>query len=365
VGEPNRDRLRVALDVRLVQRASTGDSTYWLGLLHGLCRIGSPIEFLLFSNAPQPPGIPMPPGATWVELPCRNERWWSFVAFPIAARRRRADLLHTQYSMSPLAGRRGVTTIHDVSFFVDPSWFRPKDRLLLRTLVPLAARWASRVITVSETSRRDIERFVPSARGKVRVVPNAPHPDLAPVDPAEARKMVGERFGLEGPYLLTVATRWPRKNLALATQAAELLPPELPHPLVLTGKPGWGTESLGPRSRPVGYVQLRELAALYSAADLYLAPSRYEGFGITILEAFHCGCPVLCSAGGAQPEVAGDAAEVLASWSPEDWAEAIRNLLADSSKLERMRRDGRRRAAEFRWEDSARKTCDVYREAAL
>ncbi len=296
----------------------------------------------------------MPPGASWVQLSSRSERWWSFVAFPLAARRMGAEVLHTQYSLSPLAGRRGVTTIHDVSFFVEPSWFRFKDRVLLRSLVPLAARLASRVITVSATSRRDIERHLPAARGKVRVVPNAPHPDLRPVEPSEARAVVADRFGLEGPYLLT----------ALATQAAELLPASLPHSLVLTGKPGWGDESLGPRSRPVGYVQLQELAALYSAADLYLAPSRYEGFGITILEAFHCGCPVLCSAGGAQPEVAGDAAEELESWRPEDWAEAIRSLLSDSSKLERMRRDGRRRAADFRWEDAARRTCEVYREAA-
>ncbi|MFN3685070.1 MAG: hypothetical protein ACK41F_14215, partial [Fimbriimonadaceae bacterium] len=111
MGEPNRDRFRVALDVRLVQRPSTGDSTYWLGLLHGLCRIGTPIEFLLFSNAPQPRGIPMPPGASWVQLSSRSERWWSFVAFPLAARRMGAEVLHTQYSLSPLAGRRGVTTI--------------------------------------------------------------------------------------------------------------------------------------------------------------------------------------------------------------------------------------------------------------
>ncbi|MEJ5171498.1 MAG: glycosyltransferase family 1 protein, partial [Fimbriimonadales bacterium] len=344
------------MDVRLVQRASTGDSTYWLGLLHGLCRIDAPLELLLFSNAPQPTGIPMPAEARWIELPYGNDRWWSLAAFPLAARRCGAEVLHTQYALSPLAGWRGVTTIHDVSFFIEPAWFRPKDRFLLRRLVPLAARWAARVITVSETSRSDLERFLPSARGKVRVVPNAPHPDLRAVQSRLARDLVARRFGLQGPYLLTVGTRWPRKNLALAMQAAELLPNDLPHSLVLTGKAGWGDEPLGPRCRPVGYVDLDELAALYTAADLYLAPSRYEGFGITILEAFLCGCPVLCSSGGAQPEVAGEAAEVLASWRPEDWAAAIRSLLADSSKLERMRREGRRRAAEFRWEDAARMT---------
>ncbi|MCX7800308.1 MAG: glycosyltransferase family 4 protein [Fimbriimonadales bacterium] len=355
-------RPRVAIDVRLIGRSNTGDSTYWLGLLHGLCRIRHGFDLLLFSNAPRPAGIPLPEDAAWIRLPCRSDRWWSWVAFPLEARRARASVLHTQYSLSPLAKGIGVTTIHDVSFFIEPSWFRPKDRVLLRSLVPLAARWSSRVVTVSQTSKADIERFLPAARGKVRVAPNAPHPDLRPVERCEARRLVEREFGIKEPYLLTVGTRWPRKNLSLATRAVELLPEETIHRLVLTGKPGWGPEEIGPRCRPVGYVSLPQLAALYSAADLYLAPSRYEGFGITILEAFACGCPVLCSSGGAQPEVAGSAGAVMRSWEPEDWAGAILGLLGDSSKLERMRTEGRRRAAEFSWEDAARRTCEVYQE---
>lgn len=356
------NRPRVALDVRLIDRSSTGDSTYWFGLLHGLCRIEHGFDLLLFSNAPQPARIPLPSQATWIRVPARSDRWWSWALFPLAARRARAAALHTQYSLSPIAKGFGVTTVHDVSFFVEPSWFRAKDRMLLRTLVPLAARWSKRVITVSETSKAEIERFVPAARGKVRVTPNAPHPHLAPLDRSTAKGLVADEFGIEEPYLLTVGTRWPRKNLSLATKAVEMLPKDFSHRLVLTGKPGWGKEEIGPRCKPVGYVSLPQLSALYSAAELYLAPSRYEGFGITIVEAFLCGCPVLCSSGGAQAEVAGSAAWVMRSWDPCDWAEAILGLLRDSSKLERMRTEGRRRAAEFSWEEAARRTCEVYRE---
>src|SRR5579885_1319148 len=111
---------QIAIDARLVGGQSTGDSTYWLGLLTGLSRINTNFRFLLFSNAPRPPGIPESPAFQWVRLPSRNSRWWSLVRFPLLARRMNADALHTQYSLSPLAGSIGITTIHDVSFFIGP-----------------------------------------------------------------------------------------------------------------------------------------------------------------------------------------------------------------------------------------------------
>ncbi len=161
--------------------------------------------------------------------------------------------------------------------------------------------------------------------------------------------------------MLTVGTRWPRKNMALALDACELLPPDIPHKLVVTGKPGWGEERLGSRGIAVGYVSSEELSELYSAADLYLAPSRHEGFGVPVLEAMRCGCPVLASSGGALPEVVGDAGIIERSWEPAAWSQTIQKALGDSSKLNELRQRGRAREAEFSWEDTARKTLDVYR----
>jgi alpha-1,3-rhamnosyl/mannosyltransferase len=141
-----------------------------------------------------------------------------------------------------------------------------------------------------------------------------------------------------------------------------MLEPSLPHTLVVTGKEGWGEEKPGKRVLTSGYVDDVQLSALYSGADLYLAPSLYEGFGIPILEAFSCGCPVLCSDGGAQPEVAGDAATILRGSDAHEWSATIGKLLQDSSKLQSMRDLGIRRAGEFSWKRTAELTLAVYRE---
>jgi glycosyltransferase involved in cell wall biosynthesis len=348
----------VAIDARLAGGASTGDSTYWNGLLWGLDRVDHGFRLLLFSNAARPAGVPMPSGAEWIRAR-GSSRWWSLVGFPLAARRLRARAIHTQYNLSPLAGSRGLTTIHDVSFFIGPEWFRPVDRELLRRFVPASARRAAAVITVSETSRSEIERFIPAARGKVRVTPLAARPDLVPVPRPEAVVRV-ERRGIKVPYLLTIGTRWPRKNMALAIEATR----GLGLPLVITGKPGWGDEPPGDHILALGYVNDDELSDLYSAAELALVPSRHEGFGLVAVEAFACGCPVLVSAGGALPETVGTAGAVEPSWDPAVWRTRISELLADSSTLERMRVEGRRRAADFDWRETARLTTAAYREVA-
>lgn len=356
---------RIAIDARLVGGQSTGDSTYWTGLLGGLSRINTNFRFLLFSNARRPAGIPETERFEWIRIPSRNSRWWSYARFPMLARRMGASAIHTQYSLSPLAGNLGITTVHDVSFFIGPEWFRPKDRAVLRTTVPMACRKAARVITVSESSKADIAKYIPGVEDKVRITYLAGHPAIVPIKKFAAKQRVKKSLGIDGPFVLTVGTLWPRKNTQLGVDAMQLLPSDIPHQLVLTGKVGWGTgsqETTANRTKSTGYVNFEDLSALYSAADLYLAPSRHEGFGIPLIEAFHCGCPVLCSSGGALPETAGDAAEIESTWEPEHWAQTLQSLLKDSSKLDSLRAKGLERARRFTWEETARKTLQVYKE---
>lgn len=351
------------MDVRCVGRQKTGDSTYWTGLLHGLVQQESnDLRFLLFSNKPQPAEIPKSERFEWVTLTGASERLWSLVRFPLAARRLGAHALHTQYNLSPLA-HRGVTTVHDVSFFVGPDWFQPRDRFLLQRFVPPSVRRARRVITVSETSKADILRFIPCGKKKIAVTPLAAGWGIRRVNQAEATRAVGAELGLSGPFALTVGTRWPRKNMMLAVQAVERLPDSTPCSLAVTGHPGWGEEAPGARTKTTGYVSDGLLSALYSAAALYLAPSRYEGFGIPPLEAFVCGCPVLCSTGGALPETVGDAAAIEPTWDADHWARTVQSLLFDSSKLSEMRERGFERARSYSWKETARLTEAVYREA--
>lgn len=352
----------VAIDATLVGGTGAGDSSYWTGLLSGLTKVESEFRFLLLSDAAIPPGVALPPNSfQWMTLSARPARWFSLLTMPLAARRARVAAFHTQYNLSPLVGKKGITTIHDVSFFVGPEWFKPTDRFLLRRFVPASAKRAAKVITVSEASKRDILRFIPLPAEKIVVTYNAADSRFRPVANAE-RAPVLRRLGLEEPYLLAVGTRWPRKNLRLAIEAAGLLPLSLPHKLVVTGKPGWGHEGTNPRVVATGFLKDEELTAVYSGASLYLCPSRYEGFGITVVEAFACGTPVLSSPGGGLREVVADAGELLEDLSAPVWAQRIEELLADSSKLSAMRERGLLRAKDFSWEVTARRTVEVYRE---
>ncbi len=350
--------MRIAIDARLISGTNTGDSTYWTCLVDTLIHEHPEHEIIFFSNKPRPREVPFGSRCTWSEIP-GGGRWWSLVKLPMAARRAKADVLHVQYSLSPLA-KNGVTTIHDTSFYIGPEWFSAGDLRTLRRSIPLAARVAKRILTVSNSSKAEIERFIPSAKGKVVVAYNARPPWISPLQAPE-REAILRDLGVKEPFLLTVGTNWARKNQELAVAAVNGLPASLPHKLIVTGK---ATQKLASnRVQSAGYVSEKQLSALYSSASLYLAPSLHEGFGIPLVEAFACGCPVICGIGGAMPEVAGNAAHIMNSYAAADWTAAITELLGDPSKLESLRQKGIAREKHFTWSESARQHIRAYEEA--
>lgn len=356
--------LTIAIDARLAGSANTGDTSHWSGLLWGLNQLDVDATFLLFLNNESPPKVSLDNRFKIVRIGARSSRYWSLVTFPLAARRMEAQVFHTQYNLSPLIRRGGVTTIHDVSFFAGPEWFQPKDRFLMQKFIPGAVRRAERVVVVSQTTADEIEKYIPGGGSKCRVVYNALTVGFEPVSRETAKERVRDELGINDPYMLTVGTRWPRKNMKLATSAFQLLSSRIPQRLVITGKPGWGEEEEMAGCIRTGYVDDSLMPSLYAAADLYLAPSLYEGFGIPLLEAWASDCPVLCSSGPPFPEVARDAAWVEPSWEAAHWARSIETLLGDSGKLEELRKNGHRRLADFDWKESARVLWSVYQDAA-
>lgn len=355
-------RTRIALDASLAYGTSTGDSTYWSGLIEGLSQLSLDLEICFVSPIAEPPEFPASSHLRWVHAPAGSSRWWNLVTFPQTVRKLEASIAHTQYSISPLMRTPAITTVHDVSFFIGPQWFSAKNRNLLQLGVRSACRRAKRVMTVSETSKSEIEQYIPAANGKVRAVYNATPSWIQAMDRETARMQVQAEFGVMEPYVLTVGTRWERKNMDLAIRAMSGLRSDLRHRLLVTGKKGASRDGYGERGIATGYVSNRSLSALYSAAELYLAPSFHEGFGIPVLEAFRCGCPVLSSMGGALPEVVANEEAVIRSWETRDWTAKIEQVLSDPSKLKRMSEQGRARERDFSWTSTAEKTLAVYAE---
>ncbi len=347
--------MKVAIDARLIGGTSTGDSTYWTCFIQSFVENYPEVELAFISNQERPINVPFLAKSSWIVAPAKSSRWWSMVTFPLLARKLGANITHGQYGISPLC-RNGISTVHDVSFMVNPAWFSKRDQVLLQTGVRVATKSAKRIITVSETSKKEIDRYFPGAVAKTRVAYNACPPWIQ----KQEDDQIDHALGIKNEYLLTVGTNWARKNMQLALTSTALQCKELNMKLVVTGKQS--NELGGEHVISTGYVETNQLCALYTGAKMTLAPSLHEGFGITLLEAMRCGSPVLCGPGGAMPEVAGTAGFVMPDYDPLTWATAIGKLLRDPSKLKELVAKGTEREREFTWAQSAQAHYDVYRE---
>lgn len=315
--------------------------------------------------------------------PVRDLLWEQFL-LPGALRRERLDLYHAPANRGiPLVGRgRFVATIHDVIPLVTPYLFDRRTHppiitgvLRLVAWVSLAlVTWRSRwIITDSESSRQDIARLFPWVGGKLTVIYAAADPRYRRVEDASAIRRVLARYALPLRFLIFVGGLGQRKNIAGLLRAYAHLVRALPTApaLVVVGRHNALYAPLQQMARSLhiadrvhfpGFVPTKDMPALFSAADLLVYPSFYEGFGLPVLEAMACGCPVVCSRTSALPEVGADAVLYCNPTSPEDIAEKIRQVLANSTLRTQLIAKGLQRAREFSMDRMAAEVLNVYRK---
>ena len=375
-GAGYKGEMKVCLDIQasLGQRAGVG--RYVRELLAHLGPEAGPDELSAFYFDFKRTGLDArPPG---VEL--RSCRWlpgrvaqaaWKRVGFPpydwFAGK---ADLYHfPNFIRPPLSrGRKSVVTIHDVSFMRMPETTEAKNLAWLSAEIRRTAERADAILTDSQFSAREICELLKTPAEKVFPVwLGLPKfgPPPAPGAAAQARK----KLGLEKPYLLMVGTIEPRKNIPFLVKVYEALR-DFDGDLALAGGLGWKTgptlRAISESPRKAGIRLLKhlddaQLSALYAGAAAFVFPTRYEGFGFPPLEAMGRGAPVIAARNSSLPEVLGDAAEWVDGYDAEAWAETVRGVLADSARAARLRAAGLAQAQKFTWEETARKTWDVYR----
>jgi glycosyltransferase involved in cell wall biosynthesis len=267
-----------------------------------------------------------------------------------------------------------VFTFHDAIYALFPQHHLPLNRLYLSLMMPRFLQRADAIIAVSECSKRDAARLYPIDPARIHVVYEGVDERLRPVvDPREIARVRAKYVPGDAPIILNVNTIEPRKNLGTLFEAYQVLKRGgLAHRLLIVGQVGWLAAPVFEKVRALGlddditftgYVDDNDLPALFSAADAFVFPSLYEGFGFPPLEAMACGVPVVCSNASSLPEVCGDAALLVPPTDVGALAEAMRRVLADPPLREALRERGLRQAARFRWEETARKTLAIYREA--
>jgi glycosyltransferase involved in cell wall biosynthesis len=341
----------VVIDADVLGRRRTGDESYIEALLRELPSLADRERLAAVTRRP---GL-VPFGIEAIELPARSQVLRMVWRLPNLLRALRPALAHFLYVAPPGFDGRVIVTVHDLSFEYVPDVMSFRDRLLFRTQVPRSVRRADRVLTGSERTKRDlIERYqVPEE--KIVVTPYGVDPTFSPDGPRG-----------EGDYALFVGAIQPRKDPIGAIEALAMLDSNLR--LVLAGPEKRDGEQvreavrrlgLDGRVDLVGHVEREELAALYRGAACLVFPSRYEGFGLPVLEAMASGTPVVAARGGAVPEVAGSAAVLVEPGDPVELAGGIERALADR---ERLVAAGLDRVQRFSWTETARRTLEVYRE---
>jgi glycosyltransferase involved in cell wall biosynthesis len=301
------------------------------------------------------------------------------LSIPHRASRLGLDLVHDLTGVTPfglgVGGGRMVTTLHDVFAWSFPGTSTLADTLIYRYWLPRVVSQLDALITDSQVSRSDIANYLAVGRDKISTIPLGVNPAYRTL-PHEQTVSVLRRHGLSAGYILFVGSVEERKNLARLLRAyAHLLERGENRPLVVVGASRWrladtsglrkvlAKHELERKVTFAGYVPEADLPALYNAADLFVFPSLYEGFGLPPLEAMACGTPVVTSNTSSLPEVVGDAALTVDPYDVQALAAAMRQLLDDNDLRAEMRARGLARAQAFTWQRTARQTLDVYRQA--
>ncbi len=291
--------------------------------------------------------------------------------WPLARALAGQQLYHSTEHLLPHLKLATVMTVHDLIFERFPQHHTLTNRAFLRLGMPLFVRAATHIIAVSHHTAHDLAELYHVPAQKVTVIHEGVDATFQPASP-EAVAAIRARYCPDRPFLLMVGTLEPRKNHRLALAAlAKLKAQGYPHRLLVGGGKGWlfapiaaQVEALGLRDDVIfaGYVPDADLPGLYSAADILLMPSQYEGFGFPLLEAMACGTPVICSRASSLPELAGDAARLVDIDDAEELCAAIRQLLDQPDVRAEMRMRGLARARRFTWEAAACQTASVYRQ---
>jgi len=373
--------MRIAFDGSALRPNRTGVGYYAEHLLHHLADAAAPDdEIVVISNCAVETATPLSRHVQVFQDTRRLPRFvWMQTRVPAMLREMRADVAHFTNGMMPIVtSAPTVVTIHDMSLRLLPSYHPVRRVLLNRPLMDLAARKADALITVSESAKRDIVRHYRLDDRRVHVVYEAAASQFRRVTDEAAIDRVRRKYGLvdgNGPgdrrIILYVGTIEPRKNLPVLIEAfAERhRRGELNHRLVCVGPYGWlsrGVEDVIARSRVgdaitfTGYVPFEDLPALYSAAEMFVYPSMYEGFGLPVIEAMACGTPVVTGRAAAVAEVGGLAVEQVDRIDTDALGAALVRLARDPGRRHALAVAGRARSDEFSWARAARQSLDVY-----
>jgi len=365
--------MKIALNTTIATKTRTGTGNYAVNLAAALMQMDHDHEIEIYCNADlqdwfadQRNGH----SATINGIKFKSSRqrvFWEQTKLSGELKNNGVDLLHSMAFTSPWVNSiKTVVTVHDLAFQTYPETIPLTKRIYYRPIFSHSIKKTAKVIVPSNAVRKLLCETFHLNEEKVVCVPEGVNAEFFSSMNKKNIAAPREKFEIAGPYILTVGTQEPRKNLTTILSVFNKLKTEkdIPHKLVVAGKEGWlikkpMTEL--PNLISTGYVSQQDLIALYRGAELFLFPSLYEGFGLPLLEAMAAGVPVIASDIPVHREVCGEAALFANPLDAEEWRNAINQLLQNTSQQNRMRTNGIARANKFSWQKTAELTMEIYK----
>jgi len=369
--------MKVCIDIQsiIAQRAGVGRYTRQLVQHLGLSK-NNDDKLSLFYFDFQRQGLPFDPSGAEIhpvrfcpgrlaQAAWKNINWppFDFFAPP-------ADLYHfPNFILPPLSHGKSVVTIHDMSFLRFPQFAEKQNLEYLSARIHDTARRADAIITDSIFSAGEISELLKIPSGKIFPIHLGISENFKAPQPDEIDKTLSI-LNIHKPYLLTVGTVEPRKNIQFLIDVFEKIE-GFDGSLVIAGMRGWKYEPILERIRTsdrakdiiyIDYIDDLMLPALYAGAELFICASLYEGFGFPPLEAMACGTPILSSCGGSLAEVLGKGAFTMKEFDHEAWKVQAEKILSSNELRKTLIAEGKITAAKYRWTETARKTWEVYRK---
>jgi glycosyltransferase involved in cell wall biosynthesis len=370
---------RIGIDATALPSEPVGAGNYILRLIRSLARVNEDYELVIFAQQSGQKQIGHLPSrlVAWEITPDRSvisRLAWEQLSLSRLAQRCRLDLLHSLHYTRPLfLPCKSVVTFHDMTFFLFPELHTRARRIIFPQFIRYSALHSQQIIAVSENTRQDALRLLPLAPERIHTTPLGIAPEFTPLNDPQHCEEVRARYQLPARFVLFVGLVEPRKNLPLLLRAFARIAPAAPDTdLVIVGRLGWmydevfeliETLNIKERVHFPGYVPQIDLPMVYNLAQIFVYPSRYEGFGLPPLEAMACGAPVITTAVSSMLELVGDGGLLVPPDDETALAEAMHTLLADESARRELGQKGRRRAQSFTWEQTAHKTLSVYHKA--
>jgi len=289
--------------------------------------------------------------------------YWSIIPF---IRRERVDAIIYPKNIIPIThwflNAKKINVINDLGYFIkDLDAYRFWDSLYMKAFTKISCFLADKIVAISEHTKQDIVDLLLVDREKIKVVHLGVDGVFRRISDGHRLNETLSKYQIARPFLFYPGTITPRKNLRRLLQAFQSIKDQIPHDLVVTGTEAWGSNEVdqfvkthhSQRVKQIGFVNEAELVDLYNLADACLYPSLYEGFGLPIIEAQACGCPVLTSNTSSCPEVAGGAAIMVNPYVEREIADGILSISKDRNLRDRLIDAGFQNAKRFRWGKTA------------